>query len=42
MGKYYSEESDIAKEKVTGGCRKLHNEELYNHYSSSNIIMAIS
>jgi hypothetical protein len=26
---------------VTGGCRKLHNEELYNLYSSSSIIRMI-
>jgi hypothetical protein len=26
------------RDEVTGGCRKLHNEELYNLYSSPNII----
>jgi hypothetical protein len=26
---------------VTGGCRKLHNEELHNLYSSPNIIRMI-
>jgi hypothetical protein len=25
------------KEEVTGGCKKLHNEELHNLYSSQNI-----
>jgi hypothetical protein len=29
------------REEVTGECRKLHNEELYDLYSSTNIIRAI-
>jgi hypothetical protein len=29
------------RDKVTGGWRKLHNEELHNFYSSPNIIMVI-
>jgi hypothetical protein len=29
------------KEEVTGGCRKLHNEELHNLYSLPNIIRMI-
>jgi hypothetical protein len=31
----------LRREEVTGGCRKLHNEELHNLYSSSNIIRMI-
>jgi hypothetical protein len=29
------------KDRVTGGCRKLHNEELHNLYSSPSIIRII-
>jgi hypothetical protein len=29
------------RDEVTGGCRKLHNEELHNLYSSPNIIRMI-
>jgi hypothetical protein len=29
---------DTAREEVTGGWRKLHNEELHDVYSSSNVI----
>jgi hypothetical protein len=30
------------RDEVTGGCRKLHNEELYNLYSSLSIIRMIT
>jgi hypothetical protein len=29
------------RDEVTGGCRKLHNEELHNLYSSSSVIIMI-
>jgi hypothetical protein len=29
------------RDEVTGGCRKLHNEEFHNFYSSPNIIRII-
>jgi hypothetical protein len=31
----------LKKDEVTGGCRKLHNEELHNLYSSPSIIRMI-
>jgi hypothetical protein len=29
------------REEVTGGCRKLHGEDLYNFYSSPTIIIVV-
>jgi hypothetical protein len=34
-------EFEKRKEEATGSCRKLHNEELHNLYSSSSVIRVI-
>jgi hypothetical protein len=40
-GKGLDENIQLKRSKVTGGWRKLHNEELHNLYSSLNIIVII-